>query len=108
MKAVLVKVGKPHQILDVENELHALQRLVGGYIQVIPYNAPENGILVICDEEGKLKKKKPNRVVVVKNHIVDCICGDFLLVGKGEEEFIDLTPEQLKYIDRTISAGRLL
>ncbi len=108
MKAVLVKVGEPHKVIDVENNLKALQRMVGGFIEVVPYNTPEHGICIICDEEGKLKKKKPNRLVVFRNRVVDVIQGDFILVGKDGEDFTDLTPEQLKYIDRTISAGRLL
>ncbi len=107
MKAVLVKVGEPHKVIDVENDLKAIQRMVGGFIEVVPYNAPTHGIFIVCDEEGKRKKKKPNRLVVVRNRVVDVIAGDFVLVGRDGEEFIDLTPEQLKYIDRTISAGRL-
>ncbi len=107
MKAVLVKVGEPHRVIDVENDLKAMQKLVGGYIQEVPYNAPEHGILIICDEEGKLKNKMPNRLVISRSRVLDVITGDFVLVGRAGEEFTDLTPEQLKYIDRTISAGRL-
>ena len=45
------------EIREVENELGALQGLVGGYLETYPFGVTDDGreVLVVCDEEGKLK-----------------------------------------------------
>ena len=43
----------------------------------------------MCDEEGKVKGKEPNRYI--KN--VDIIVGTFFLCGQNESDFDSLTPD---------------
>lgn len=45
---------------DIDQSLSTLQEIIGGYIQYVPLlDAP--GFIVV-DEEGMLKKLKPNRI----------------------------------------------
>ena len=54
---VLVKEPKSvFELRKVENKLSELQKLVGGYIEVVSYN----GYVVLADEEGKLKGDESN------------------------------------------------
>jgi hypothetical protein len=51
-KYIDVLVKEPKSIFElrkVENKLSELQKLVGGYIEVVSYN----GYVVLADEEGK-------------------------------------------------------
>lgn len=64
----------------VKNELSALQRLVGGHLEVIRLQR----CLALVDEEGKLKGLKPNMVFGM-----DAIVGTIVFVGEDGEEFTD-------------------
>lgn len=86
MKAVLKEVGKKPQVIEIENTLQAMQKAVGGYIQVVSVGA---GVVMICDEEGKLKNKPLN--FGTQN---DVIVGDVLfLQDGGKGDFADLSEE---------------
>lgn len=88
MKAVYKKVGEAPQVVDIENTLEALQKAVGGYIEVI---GVEGDILMICDEEGKLKGKAAN--FTVRN---DVIVGDVLFVQNGYDgDFTDMNADNI-------------
>lgn len=92
MKILYKKVGEAPTVMDVENELHVLQGLVDGYIETAP--TPVSRVVIVCDEEGKLKGKRPNFV----NE--DLIVGDAFFVGIGRDDFIDLTEEQIAQIKK--------
>ena len=63
------------------SQLHILQNLVGGYIAVYPIR---DDLLLIIDEEGKLKDKPMN--FFIPN---DYVAGTALFVGVDGEEFAD-------------------
>lgn len=82
MKAILKAVGKPPEVIDIDNDLKALQEAVDGYIEVLGVG---DNVLMICDEEGKLKGKPYNFDL---GH--DIIVGDVLFVKSSGEDFTDL------------------
>lgn len=51
MKAIIKKPFEKPKVIEIENELSALQEAVGGYIEVLPI---AEDICVLCNEEGKL------------------------------------------------------
>ena len=58
-----------------------LQKIVGGLFQVVPQTADPNHVY-LCDEEGLLKDKYPNRKA---SELLDCpVVGDILVLGKDE------------------------
>ena len=50
IRILLKKAGKDPEVIEIRNTLEEKQRLVGGLIEVIPYD----DLLLICNEEGKL------------------------------------------------------
>lgn len=82
MIAIRKRPGERPEIVEIENELSALQKEVGGYIQAVTL---AEDAAILCDEEGRLK-----------GYAYNCnICGiDFvgtiLVVGVDGEEFCDL------------------
>ena len=88
MKILIVEPNKePYEAL-LDNKLEAMQKIVGGNIEVV--NLDQNTALV-CNEEGKLDGLEGNRRVA---H--DVIAGTFFIVGDNNEgEFISLTDEQI-------------
>lgn len=84
---VLVKEpSKAPEMRKIRNELEALQRNVGGYIETVTGTVHIEGkdvtVCVICDEEGRLKGKEPNCVLLGRSFV-----GDILIVGVDGDEF---------------------
>ncbi|MBP0974832.1 MAG: DUF3846 domain-containing protein [Oscillospiraceae bacterium] len=75
-------------IVDVENDLHALQKAVGGRIETVGL---KDGAVMIVDEEGMLKQYPHNDLAsyISRRHIY----GTALIVGVDGEEFDDV-PDQ--------------
>lgn len=85
------EIGKEPQIMFIENTLEAKQKLVGGLIEVVPYE----DVLIICNEEGKILNMPPNLVFEY-----DYIAGNCLVIGDDYKnaDFKSLTDEEiLKY-----------
>ncbi len=63
---------------------------------------------LICNDEGKLMGLPLNRALFDDDgHVYDIVSGNFLIVGLGEEDFTDLSPdlmekygEQFKYPEK--------
>ena len=89
IKILLKKVGKDPEVIEIRNTLEEKQRLVGGLIEVIPYD----DLLLICNEEGKLLNLPPNLIFEY-----DYIAGDCFLAGDDFEngDFKSLTDEEIE------------
>lgn len=86
MKAYRILPARPGEIIDLPNELHALQREVDGYIETVSFP----GWCVICNEEGKLKGMDYNFYLEIGGRM-EAIFGPVLIVGTDGEEFTDVT-----------------
>ena len=87
IKVVIVKVNEPPCIMEKENNLKSSNEIVGGYIEAIQI---ADNMIIICNEEGKLKNLPGNRRVGC-----DIIAGDFFVTASNYEgELISLTAEQ--------------
>ena len=75
-------------IIDVDNDLKALQKAVGGNIETVGL---KDGAVMIVDEEGMMKQYPHNDLAsyISEKHIY----GTALIVGVDGEEFDDV-PEQ--------------
>lgn len=89
MRVIVKEPGKPPVDKDIPNTLEALQQAVDGYIECV---TEAKDLVIICDEEGWLRMKRPN-CEVLGNPFV----GTILLVGAKGEEFTDcpITAEEL-------------
>lgn len=95
MTAIIKNPGQPAFTRQINNELSALQDLVGGYIQTVYL---PHGVIMIVNEEGKLMGLKPNFRL---EH--DLIVGTVVFVSADGEEFTGLSERQENYIWRMMS-----
>ena len=65
----------------ISNTLENLQGTVGGHIEAVTFG----DMIILCDEEGRLKKKEPN----CRIGRVDFV-GTIIAVGSDGEEFADV------------------
>ena len=82
MKVIQKLPGEPAEIIEVENDLKALQKKVGGYIETVTF---ARNACVICNEEGRLLGLPFNAVFCGIDFV-----GPILVVGVDGEEFTDL------------------
>ena len=99
MKALKVYPGCSPRLVDVGEDLESLQNEVKGYIQVLyPF---EDKVGIVCNEDGKLIGLEANRIMQNEDgEIYDILCGSFLIVGLGDEDFEDLPSDMIdKYTE---------
>ena len=93
MKAIIKEVGKEPKVIDIENTLKALQKAVGGYIETLNVG---NNVIMLCDEEGKLKEKPYN--FAFSNKLSDVIVGDVLFTKLHGDDFTALDENDIETI----------
>ena len=89
LKVLLKRVDELPILTQIKDTLEEKQKLVGGLIEVIPYQ----DALIICNEEGTILNLKPN---IIFDY--DYIAGDCIVVGDDYENagFKSLTDEQIE------------
>lgn len=99
MRVMVIPVDGTQATYTMElegNTLKAMQELVGGYIECAPLvELRARGIELIVNEEGLLAQLPPN-----ENLFPFFLVGTAVAVGIGEEDFVSLTPEQVKFLER--------
>ena len=81
--------------------LDDMQKIVGGYIEAWDYISElyDNGIVLYCNDEGKLQGLHPALVVTKNGKTVEMICGNILFCGYDSEgETVPLTDKQISII----------
>ena len=110
MKIVICEPGKAARTQRVTQapDLQALQRLVGGYIEIVHPDGMPKGVVLVCNEEGKLRPDmKANRWVSLHG-TEDVIFGTFVLLGSQGDELVPLdetTAEKVKQVLETSAAS---
>jgi hypothetical protein len=88
---------KPYKLI-IDNELEAFNKIVGGYIEIVPIGRTRKGakVAITLNEEGKLQELPYNRNVVG----FDILVGTFFITAYNlEGDNISLTNEEAeKYI----------
>lgn len=79
VKVFLFKVGEEPKVVEMGDDLHSLQKAVGGYIEAVyPF---EDEYFIFDNEEGKLSGLEPNRNL----GDYDVICGNFIVCKETEK-----------------------
>ena len=96
MKILVIEPEKCPVEREISGSLEEMQKLVGGYIQVIyPF---EDEVVLVCNDEGKLQGLPLNRALRdSEGKIYDVISGTFFLCAApaDSDSFQSLTEEQL-------------
>lgn len=108
---VLVLSGGEFETRSIPNTLDALQKIVGGYIE-IPYISDDLGehlIEIIINEEGKFIGGLNKEIAVVDkstNKVLDIIYGNCIFASTDEEGYtIGLTEEQISIVEKLLRGG---
>ena len=95
LSVLYVKPGEYPKMIEIEDSLKMMQKLVNGPIeQLMPF---DDDVAIICNDEGKITGEKPNRTIRTDNDkIVDIIFGNFFICYAPieSEKYLSL-PENL-------------
>jgi len=92
MKVLTKQPGCMYREKDIPNTLEALQEAVDGYIETVTIHGATKDIVVICDEEGRLKGKEPNCTIAGVSFV-----GSIVICGVDGEDFTDC-PYDIKFL----------
>lgn len=98
LQIVIVEPDKKPYKAIIDNELEAFNKIVGGYLELIPIGRTKKGakVAIHVNEEGKLEDLPFNRNIVG----FDILVGTFFITAFNlEGDYISLTNEEAeKYI----------
>lgn len=90
IKCAIIPVGEPAYEAEITPDLENLQKLVGGMVEMVPLS---EGLVLICDEEGKINGKTGNR------HIGnDIIAGQFIIAGSKNGDICSLPDKVIEIL----------
>ena len=88
IRAMVKEPGKPAEVKHIEDTLESYQQIVGGYIETVRMGA---GILMVCNEEGKMMGLEANMF-----WHGDIIVGTIIFVKDDGEKFGSLDKKQIE------------
>lgn len=110
----LVLSNNELEVKDIENTLEALQKIVGGYIE-IPFLSKtfyQNEIDIIINEEGKMiEGLKPEIAILEKgsNKVLDVVMGNCLFASHDDEgNTVGLTDKQIEIVENELKMSGML
>lgn len=92
MKIMYYAVGENPKLIDIENEIRPMQKLVGGYIETLLLDRNKSLILV-CNEDGSRMELPFNREVDVyddRGYYKNKVVGNFFVCQIENNEFCNL------------------
>ena len=102
MRVLLKEPGKDPRTMIIPNDLGILQQLVDGYIET---HTLTDGLVMIVNEEGKLKGLEPNFYV---DRLKDTILGTAIFCGEDGEEFTDIDEHDLTVLQTFFSLDDII
>ena len=96
IEVLLVRPMEKPQVVQIEDSLESMQKVVGGLIE--EYMPFVDEVALVCNEEGKMLGLPLNRGIYdSQNNLLDIIAGDFFICYAPieSEKFLSL-PEDMK------------
>lgn len=97
-KKIKVIIKRPDEAAGhmtwINDSLENLQRTVGGPIEAVRI---AQGILMICNEEGKIRELEPNFWINRTSITADRIRGTVIICGEDDEDFGDVMLDMLTW-----------
>lgn len=100
MRIIIKEPQNAPYVAEIENDLSAMQKIVGGYIETVPFFV--EGVLAVCNEEGKLEGLTPNFALGY-----DTIVGTAFFVHLGAEDFESLSDDEIKAVKAALKGVSL-
>lgn len=84
---------------EIDNTLEAMQEFVNGNIEVINIT---DKILLVCNEEGKMRRLPPAAFIVRNQKSQDIIVGKFFLCREDGENMVSIHESDIEDFKRIV------
>lgn len=84
---------------EIEDTLEAMQELVDGPIEVINIT---DKILLVCNEEGKMRGLPPSAFIIRNQEVQDIIAGNFFLCREDGEDMVSIQESDIEDFKRIV------
>lgn len=84
---------------EIENTLDAMQEFVNGDIEIINIT---DKILLVCNEEGKMRGLPPSAFIVRNQQMQDVIVGNFFLCREDDEDMASIQETDIEDFKRIV------
>lgn len=91
IRVIIKKPGEAAYMTVIENSLEKLQKIVDGYIETVTI---AEDLVIICNEEGKLKKMPYNCEILGVEFL-----GPIVFAGVDSDEFANIPVSYSKFRD---------
>lgn len=106
IKALAIKTNsdKPYEEVEVESSLEGLQKFVGGYVEAltldIPNQTDNRAVTIWLNEEGKLIGLESTAGLIQSNGVLlDLLCGNLLITSSDENgDTVSLNEHEMKAV----------
>lgn len=86
-------------LTEIDDTLKAIQGFVGGWFQPVGLKP---GIIIVCNDDGKLKRLPPNRAFMVNGRVADVFVGDIFVCRTDGKEFASILETDIALIEETL------
>lgn len=100
LRVIQKNAGEMPKVVKIDGSLKSMQDIVGGYIETFPL---DGSVIVVLNEEGKLKNLPINFSVMTETGYIEHIVGNVFLCRAGIEDFESLTDDDINYFMRLMS-----
>ncbi len=116
IRVLMIEPGRKAYEKDIMSSVASLRRTIGGDLEA--YYPFEDDVVIICDDEGKIKHRPANRAILDnEGDLVDIICGPFFIadaagnyLGSLSDEMIDKYRKKFELPEkfyRDVDTGRI-
>jgi hypothetical protein len=88
IRALRVPVGRPPEVIELEDEVRGLQEAVGGFFERIGclLIGPGRVADVWCDDEGRTKDLPENRLVIIPDGYKGVVRGPIVITSSETQD----------------------
>lgn len=104
MKIIAYRADQTKPVIEeLPNKLHSMQDFVGGYIETVHLGG---NLVLVCDEEGKLKKKPVGWALRIREDKYELLSGNFFVCRENGDEFTDARKIDTRLLSKLIKTYR--
>ena len=85
IRVIVCRPMQKAEVIEIDDDLQSMQEVVGGFIEeYMPFYDEHDprveDVAIICDDEGKMKRRQMNRAIQDENgKVLDIIAGPFFI-----------------------------
>lgn len=103
IQVLMCRVGKEPTYTIINNDLKAMQKAVGGHIEIVRLG--HTPLIAVVNEEGRILNLPPNRAIRMPNKVKGIVGDFFIAKGVPDGTIVSITQEDVDLIHEKLLLG---